>query len=267
MTQSRWVPVSSQEHQRQTVQPCRRTCFPFTHRTPFSLSEAWCIQARADLRNDWSKEKKITLTALLSISDMKDQTFKALFFYSCFKGTDVLFKDTAVSAGMIQSGKNKTLPKSKQCWLIEWRTTTGRQKVVRVARGGARKEDNADWLAISWGASVCLQGKVTEGNGSNEVWREGTVLGCLRDVLMRHKCRHHRLAGSLYYTFPGWPANTTGIICFPHSPVCFSNPIILLALSKENLSPCCDNVKYAVSVCCHAATVKGYDCSGKAILA
>lgn len=48
------------------------------------------------------------------------------------------------------------------------------QKVVRAARGGAGKEDNADWLAISWGQACACKERSQEGMGATRC--EGKAL-------------------------------------------------------------------------------------------
>lgn len=58
------------------------------------------------------------------------------------------------------------------------------QKVVRVARGGAGKEDNADWLAISWGGK-----RVPARKGHRREWEQRGVKGrhCPR---LPQRCSH-----------------------------------------------------------------------------
>lgn len=179
---------------------------------------------------------------------MKDKTFKELSpFSSGFKGTDVLFKDTSVSAGVIQSnGIKKKSPERKQRWLIEWRTMIGARRQWyhsapkslsqlqwRFFHLGGRGNKEAKRLGVffqgAWpdgrgvliGFAVCLQGKVAGGNGGNEVWREGTVLS---SQAPRRRCQQgvnadaaaaaattNNTGGSVYYTFQWKPAESFAV--------------------------------------------------------
>lgn len=180
MTQSRWAPVSSQEHQRQTTQPCQRACFPFTWRTPFSLSKVWCIQARADLCNDWSKKKKgVIQTACRLLVTWKTSLSKSVLLpLQVFKGTDTLFKVTSgfffffrwsdlkknsperkrvptEKSGGQWRGRRQRYHSAKESMTVAATVYLGRGKREwRVAKGGAGWKRGTDWLAVSWGA--CL---------------------------------------------------------------------------------------------------------------
>lgn len=51
----------------------------------------------------------------------------------------------------------------------EEKENDGKREKGKVVRGVVGWSGGTDWLAVSWGVCVCLQGKVTGGNRSNEV--------------------------------------------------------------------------------------------------
>ena len=180
--------MSSQEHQRQTTQPCQRARFPFTRRTPFSLSKVWCIQARPDLCNDWSK--KSNSDSLLSISDIKRQDFQRAFSFLFRSKRHRHPLQGHISFRWSESKQKST--ERKQRWLIEWRTMMGpgdndttqpeslwqlqRRCIWAEEKGEWGKEEGlwgvgldgrggTDWLAVSWGACFACRERSREGTG------------------------------------------------------------------------------------------------------
>lgn len=166
--------VSSQEHQRQTMQPCQRARFPFTWRTPFSLSKAWCIQALPNLCNDWSKNVIQTASCLLV-------TWKTRLSKSVLLPLRV-WKTQTSRQGHISfhwSDSKQKSPKSKQCWLIEWRTMMG----------AGNKDTTQLWSLWQLQRQyIWAEEKESEGNGrgckgwgwmEQRCWLACCLLGCV----------------------------------------------------------------------------------------